>query len=105
MIAVRINGTKPQRALRRRQDATAYLDDGLGEVHPPAQQAVEVVPLLLQGSQIRLELSLGLLVPHGEELPADLQSVDEAALIPLEQQLCVLEINRWREAGVKDDVL
>lgn len=75
---------------------TEYLDDGLGEVHPPAQQAVEVVPLLLQGSQIRLQLILGLLVPHGEELPADVQSVDETGLITLEQQLCVLRTDDGR---------
>lgn len=66
------------------------LDDGISEVHPPPQQAVEVVPLLLQGAQICLDLSLGLFVPHGEELPAQLQSVDESALIPLEQQLGML---------------
>lgn len=63
---------------------TRDLDDGLSEVQPCAQRTVEGVPLLLQGSQISLEPGLGLLIPHGEELPADLQSVDEAALIPLE---------------------
>lgn len=67
-----------------------YRDDSLGEVHPFAQQTVEIVPLLLQRPQVHLQLSLGLLVPHGEQLSADLQSVDETALIPLEQQLCVL---------------
>ena len=70
--------------------AGGYLDDRLGEVHPPAQEPAEIVPLLLQGPQVRLQLGLGLLVPHGEELPADLQGVDEGALVPLEQQLCVL---------------
>ena len=72
---------------------SSYLDDGLGEVHPSAQQAVKVLPLLLQHPQLLLQLTLGLLVPHGEELPAHLQRVDERALIPLEQQLCVL---RWK---------
>lgn len=79
-----------------------YLDDGLGELHPLSQQTVQVIPLLLQGSQIRLELSLGLLVPHREELPADLQSVYEAALIPLEQQLRVLRINKREDEKEKE---
>lgn len=60
---------------------------------------MEVVPLLLQGSQILLQLGLGLLVPHREQLSADLQSVNEAALISLEQQLCVL---RSRTTGRKE---
>lgn len=55
---------------------------------------MEVVPLFLQGSQVRLQLSLDLLVPHGEELAADVQGVDEAGLIPLEQQLRVLRSER-----------
>lgn len=71
-------------------DVELYLKNGLSEVYPSVQQAVEVVPLLLQGSQILLQLAPGLLVPHGEQLSADLQSVDEAALMPLEQQLCAL---------------
>ncbi len=73
---------------------TTYLDDGLGQVHAASQQAVQVVPLLLQRPQVGLQLGLGLLVPHGEELPADVQRVDEAALIPLKQQLGVLRRNR-----------
>lgn len=68
----------------------SYLDDGLSEVHPSAQQAVEAVPLLLQGSQVCLQLILGLLIPHREELPSDVQSVNESGLIPLEEKLCVL---------------
>lgn len=68
----------------------SYLDDGLGEVHPSAQQAVEAVPLLLQRSQVCLQLILGLVIPHRKELPADVQSVNESGLIPLEEQLCVL---------------
>jgi len=74
----------------RLSDASRYLYDGLGELQPAAQHAVQLVPLVLQGAQLRLQLGLGLLVPHGEELAAHLQSVDEAALMPLEQQLCVL---------------
>lgn len=68
----------------------SYLNDGLGQFHPSTQQAVEAVPLLLQGSQVCLQLILGLLIPHREELPADVQSVNESGLIPLEEQLCVL---------------
>lgn len=71
-------------------DEKRYLDDLLGELRPPAQKAVQAVPLLLQGSQVALQPGLRLLVPHGEELPADLQSVDEAALVPLEHLLRVL---------------
>ncbi|TNN39879.1 hypothetical protein EYF80_049951 [Liparis tanakae] len=67
--------------------ASRYLYDGLGELQPAAQHAVQLVPLVLQGAQLRLQLGLALLVPHGEELAAHLQSVDEAALMPLEQQL------------------
>lgn len=58
---------------------------------------MQVVPFLLQRSQIRLELRLCLFVAHGEELPADLQGVDEAALVPLKQQLRVLGINKGRK--------
>lgn len=76
---------------RRNRLQGRYLDDGLGQVHALAQQPVEVVPLLLQRPQIHLQLSLRLLVAHGEELAANLQSVDEGALVPVEQQLCVLE--------------
>lgn len=67
---------------------------------------MEIVPLLLQCPQICLKLSLGLLVPHGKQLTANLQSVDETALIPLEQQLFVLrmtvqEIKHRKECGGK----
>lgn len=67
---------------------------------------METVPLLLQCPQICLKLSLGLLVPHGEQLTANLQSVDETALIPLEQHLFVLrmtvqEIKHRKECGGK----
>lgn len=58
---------------------------------------MQVVPLLLQRPQVRLQPSLRLLVAHGEELPADLQSVDEAALVPLEQQLSVLRRRKQEE--------
>lgn len=66
------------------------LENGLGELYPTVQQVVELVPLLLQVPQVLLQLGLGLFVPHGEELPTNLQRVEEAALIPLEQQLRVL---------------
>lgn len=69
---------------------SAYLDDGLSEVHPCLQQAVEVLPLLLQ-------LVLGFLVSHGEDLPTQLQRVQERGLVVLEQLLGVLR----RAAGVR----
>lgn len=69
----------------------AYLDDGLGQLHPLAQQTLEVLPLLLQGPQVCLQLLLRLLIRHGEEVPADLQSVDEGGLIALKLQLGVLK--------------
>lgn len=64
---------------------------------------MEVVPLLLQGSQVCLQLSLDLLVPHGEELAADVQGVDEAGLIPLEQQLRVLRSERGGREGGQEE--
>lgn len=79
----------------------SYLDDGLDEVHPSTQQAMQVVPLLLQGSQVCLQLVLGSLVSHWEELPADVQRVDECGLIPLEQELRVLrnQVDKGRDGG------
>lgn len=81
---------------KRAEAPVGYLDDGLSEVRPSAQQAVQVVPLLLQGAQVRLQLVLGALVPHREELPADVQRVDEGGLVPLEQELRVLRNQRRR---------
>lgn len=67
-----------------------HLDDGVGQLRPPAQQVLELVPVLLQGPEVGLKLLLRLLVGHGEELPAQVQSVDETGLITLELQLGTL---------------
>lgn len=74
-----------------------HLNDGFCEIHSSGQQAVKVLPLFLQRSQVRLQLSLSLLISHKEELSADFQSVDEGALILLEQQLCVLRRGKEEE--------
>ena len=68
-----------------------YLDDGLGEGGPCAQQVVHVVPVLLQGSQLLLQPGLGLLVPHGEQLPAHFQRLEVATLVALGEQVHALE--------------
>lgn len=81
---------------QRAEPLVGYLDDCLSEVRPSDQQALQVVPLLLQGSQVRLQLVLGALVSHWEELPADVQRVDEGGLVPLEQELRVLRDQRRR---------
>lgn len=67
-----LTAAQPQWLTKTTQDVKQYLKNGLSEIYSMVQQAVEVVPLLLQGSQILLQLGPGLLIPHGEELSADL---------------------------------
>lgn len=71
--------------------AETYLQYGFRESPPFSQHTAGVLPVLLQGAQLRPQVRLRLCASHEEELLTELQRLRIGTLVPLEQDLCMLQ--------------